>query len=325
MCDMGDGGEDLTTDEPSKLASTFLSTAPHYPNLLLLCIKSAQTTWLRKATPIYILSVKTVKEALTSRQWQPPRTMAMAPAGILFEEIAPNSSSPAFRASQIRRVFTATKLPLSSPQHFANCGTESSYLALLSWARTKRKVMPVTADTVNKLTSPAATATLRASRTFLLSAPWLRPSGLLFSPGGTDVQGRFWCLHHQIWSGGGRPRFPRPGVSTSTYSGLRLCKPDFFCSSPGALGFPPVLRIANCWRVGFPCAVSPPWCFPLRLCGGWAPSGSLSRVAASFHGITRCAFWRQCIRRLNQAWSHAQQGAQQHSSRRSGRLCPTTW
>jgi len=35
----------------------------------------------------------------------------MSPAGILFEEIAPNSSSPAFRASQIRRVFTATKLP----------------------------------------------------------------------------------------------------------------------------------------------------------------------------------------------------------------------
>jgi len=54
--------------------------------------------------------------------------------------------------------------------------------------------MPVTADTVNELTSPAATATLRASRTLLLSAPWLRPSGLLFSPGGTDVQGRFWAV-----------------------------------------------------------------------------------------------------------------------------------
>ena len=88
-----------------------LSTAPHYPNLL--CIKSAQTTWLRKATPIYILSVKTVKQALTSHQWQTPRTMA--PAGILFEEIAPNPSSPAFRASQIRRVFTATKLPSLPP------------------------------------------------------------------------------------------------------------------------------------------------------------------------------------------------------------------
>jgi len=95
------------SDEPSELASTSLSTAPHYPNLLR--IKSAQTTWLRKATPIHILLVKTVKQALTSRQWQPPRTMA--PAAILFEDIAPNSSSPAFRASQIRRVFTATKLP----------------------------------------------------------------------------------------------------------------------------------------------------------------------------------------------------------------------
>jgi len=44
-------------------------------------------------------------------------------------------------------------------------------------------------------------ATLRASRTLLLSAPCLHQSGLLFSPCGTDVQGRFWCLHHQIWSG----------------------------------------------------------------------------------------------------------------------------
>jgi len=42
---------------------------------------------------------------------------------------------------------------------------------------------------------------------------------------------------------GGDPRFPRPCVSTSP--GLRLCKPGFFCSSPGALGFPPVLCIAN--------------------------------------------------------------------------------
>ena len=58
------------SDEPSELASTSLSTAPHYPDLL--CIKSAQTTWLRKATPIHILSVKTIKQALTSRQWQPP-------------------------------------------------------------------------------------------------------------------------------------------------------------------------------------------------------------------------------------------------------------
>jgi len=72
-------------DEPSELASTSLSTAPHYPNLL--GIKSAQTTWLCKATPIHILSVKTVKvkEPLTSCQWQPPR--AMAPAGILFKDV----------------------------------------------------------------------------------------------------------------------------------------------------------------------------------------------------------------------------------------------
>jgi len=99
------------SDEPSELASTSLSTAPHYPNLL--CIKSAQTTtWLCKATPIHILSVKTVKQALASRQWQPPRTMALA--GILFEEIAPNSSSPAFRASQIGRVFTAYKTTFSA-------------------------------------------------------------------------------------------------------------------------------------------------------------------------------------------------------------------
>jgi len=41
------------SDEPSELASTSLSTAPHYPNLLY--IKSAQTTWLRKATPIHFL------------------------------------------------------------------------------------------------------------------------------------------------------------------------------------------------------------------------------------------------------------------------------
>ena len=42
---------------------------------------------------------------------------------------------------------------------------------------------------------------------------------------------------------GGDPRFPRPCVST--YPGLCPCKPDFFCSSPGALGFPPVLCTAN--------------------------------------------------------------------------------
>ena len=67
-----------------------------------------------------------------------------------------------------------------------------------------------------------------------------------------------------------------------------------------------------CWRVGFPCAVSPPGVSPCGCVGAGPPTGSLSRVAANFHGLTRCAFWRQCIRRLDQAWSHARQGARYH-------------
>ena len=172
--------------------------------------------------------------------------MAMAPAGILFEEIAPNSSSSAFRASRKLDGCPLLQNYLPCPQHSANCGTESLYLAL-SWARTKRKVMPVTADTVNELTSPAATATLRASRTLLLSLPpgFVRRLGscslpLLVVPTYRGDSGVFTFTIE--FGPGGHPRFPRPCVSN--YSGLRLCKPDFlFCSSPGALGLPPVLRI----------------------------------------------------------------------------------
>jgi len=102
-CAVWDGG----TDEPSELAATSLNTAPCYLNQL--CIKHAPTTWLRKATHLHVLSVKKNKEALTTRQWQPPRTMA--PEGCLFGALFPNSSSTASLASQIRRVFTATKLP----------------------------------------------------------------------------------------------------------------------------------------------------------------------------------------------------------------------
>jgi len=102
-CAVWDGG----TDEPSELAATSLNTAPCY--LKQLCIKHTPTTWLRKATHLHVLSVKKIKEALTTRQWQPPRTMA--PEGCLFGALSPNSSSTASLASQIRRVFTVTKLP----------------------------------------------------------------------------------------------------------------------------------------------------------------------------------------------------------------------
>jgi len=81
--------------------------APCYLNQL--CIKHAPTTWLRKTTHLHVLSVKKIKEALTTRQWQPPRTMA--PEGCLFGALSANSSSTASLASQIKRVFTATKLP----------------------------------------------------------------------------------------------------------------------------------------------------------------------------------------------------------------------
>jgi len=39
-------------------------------------------------------------------------------------------------------------------------------------------------------------------------------------------------------------------------------------------------------------AVSPLVMFPPAVFGGCAPSGSLSRVAASFHVFVFCAFWR---------------------------------
>jgi len=95
------------TDKPSELAATSLNMAPCYLNQL--CIKHAPTTWLRKTTHLHVLSVKKIKEALTTRQWQPPRTMA--PEGCLFGALSANSSSTASLASQIKRVFTATKLP----------------------------------------------------------------------------------------------------------------------------------------------------------------------------------------------------------------------
>ena len=108
-CAVWDGG----TDERSELAATSLNTAPCYLNQL--CIKQTPTTWLRKATHLHVLSVKKIREALTTRQWQPPRTMAfkltMTPEGCLLGAGSPNSSSTASLASQIRRVFTATKLP----------------------------------------------------------------------------------------------------------------------------------------------------------------------------------------------------------------------
>ena len=76
-----------------------------------------------------------------------------------------------------------------------------------------------------------------------------------------------------------------------------------------------------------PVLFPPLCCFPLRLCGAGPPSGSLSRVADSFHGLTDCAFWRQCIRRLHYAGSHARQKARR--STRAGapadsalRQCP---
>jgi len=37
------------------------------------------------------------------------------------------------------------------------------------------------------------------------------------------------------------------------------------------------------------CCSPPPWCFPLRLCGGWAPLRFFVPGSSSFHGITRCA------------------------------------
>jgi len=58
----------------------------------------------------------------------------------------------------------------------------------------------------------------------------------------------------------------------------------------------------SCWRVGFPCAVPPPWCFPLWSCGGWAPLRFFDPRAHSFHGFSRCAFGRQQrTRQLGQA------------------------
>jgi len=155
----------------------------------------------------FYLSVKTVKEALTltSRQWQTPRTMV--PAGILFEEIAPtpNSSSPAFRASQInRRVFTATKLP-SLPATLRElwhrvlvsgfvmgenkatgdaryCGhCERTYLT-----SSDRHFESITC------TFALCLCPLASSVWALVLSWWYRR---------TQGQGRFWCLHHRIWSG----------------------------------------------------------------------------------------------------------------------------
>jgi len=77
------------------------------------------------------------------------------------------------------------------------------------------------------------------------------------------------------------------------------------------------------WRAGVSRGLFPPlWCFPPRCLGAVAPPVPSSRVVATFHGHTsRCAFWRQCIRRLCHAESRL---AQQARRQRSGRRHPST-
>jgi len=169
-----------------------------------------------------------------------PRTMA--PARILFEEIAPNSSSPAFRASQIRWVFTATKL-LSLPATLR----ELWYRVLVSGFVMGENKAEGAARYCGHCERTHLTSSDRhfgsITHTFALcplaSSVWALACSLMVVPTYRGDSGVFTIE----FGPGGDPRFPRPCIST--HPGIRLCKPDFFCSSPGALGLPPLLCTAT--------------------------------------------------------------------------------